>query len=481
MNRTLRLLPLALAGLALACGDSKAECPDENTVCETLCVDTRIDPNHCGGCDLACGPGFVCKESACACPEGEAVCGDRCVDTDTDPSHCGECGNPCGATEVCQAGACVPCTGEGCSCETCGGEACLDLRSDEANCGACGNACGTGTSCLGGVCAAGDLYAACYQAGTVRPFLRAGLAPQAPDTTGVGGPQSLALLPPGYLVVAGSADDRLWVIDRATMGTVGFAELGAGSLANQVLVREGRAYVIESGTNTVQVIDLADPANPVTVDEVTTEPGLNPYAAAFADDGTLWISLWPQGQVVAIPFAAAEPAAGTPVAIPTAGLEGAPFPAGVAVRGDTVYVTLNNLDPVSYQAAGNGRLARISRSTGEADPALLDLGAGCKNPGLPSLAGIDLWIPCAGTYDENFASNDDGALVRFDTTTAAVVATVATGDSPGRLSALGDGTVFLSNSASLDLLAVSPDGTVTAVPACSAATFEFVSDVLAVP
>jgi DNA-binding beta-propeller fold protein YncE len=480
MNRTLRLLPLVLAGLAAGCGSTKATCPSENTVCETVCVDTRIDPGHCGGCDLACGPGFVCIESACACPTGQSVCGDRCVDLATDPSHCGTCAIACGPTEVCQAGGCVPCTGAGCACETCGGASCLDLATDEANCGACGHVCGTGTSCLGGVCASGDLYASCYQGGTVRPFLQAGLTAGAPDATGLGGPQSLALLSPAYLLVVGGSDDQLSVIDRTTMGVVGTADLGAGSLANQVLVRDGKAYVVESGTNTVQAIGLADPAHPATAGEVSTGAGTNPYGAAFADDGTLWVSLWVTGQVVAIPFAEAQPVAGAPIAIPTAGLEGSPFPAGVAVRGDTVYVTLNNLGP-DYRAAGNGRLARISRSTGAAAPDLVDLGPGCKNPGFPMLAGADLWIPCAGTLDENWASNDDGALVRFDTTTNAVAGTVATGAAPGRLFALADGTVFLSNSGGLELLAVAPAGDVTRVAACPAATFEFVSDVLAVP
>ena len=479
MNRTLRPLLLALATLAVACGDSDPECPSENSVCETACVDTRIDPNHCGGCNLACGTGFVCKDSACVCPAAESICDDRCVDTANDPSHCGTCGNACGTTEVCQDGGCVPCTGEGCACETCGGTTCLDLRTDEANCGACGNACGTGTSCLGGVCAAGDLYATCFQAGTVRPFLQADLSPGQPDATGFGGPQSLALLPPGHLLVAGGVDNRLWVIDRETMDDVGFAELGVDARANQVLVRENRAYVIESGTNTVQVIDLTNPAAPATVDEVSTGDGTNPYFGAFAEDGTLWVSLWVSGQVVAIPFAAAEPAAGTPIAVPTAGLEGTPFPAGVAVQGNTVYVTLNNLGP-DYQAAGNGRLVRIDRGTGAADPALVDLGPGCKNPGHPAPAGTALWIPCAGTRDPNtYVSNDDGALVRFDTVTGTVVETVATGNAPSRVSVGADGHLFTA--AEPGFLAVDAGGTVTPVDACPAAAFEFVGDVLAVP
>lgn len=485
MNRTLRLLPLALAALAAGCGSSEASCPSENTVCETLCVDTRIDPLHCGGCDLACGPGFVCKDSACACPTGQSVCGDRCVDLATDPSHCGTCDLACGPTEVCQAGGCVPCTGAGCACETCGGESCLDLQTDEANCGACGTVCGAGTSCLGGVCAVGDLYASCLQGGTVRPFLQAGLTPGAPDATGFGMPQSLALLAPSHVLVAGGSDDQLSVIDRATMGVVGAADLGAGSGANQVLVRDGQAYVVESFTNTVQAIDLADPAHPATAGEVSTGAGTNPYGAAFADDGTLWVSLWVTGQVVSIPFAEAQPVAGAPIAVPTEGLEGSPFPAGVAVRGDTVYVTLNNLFPPGheqqYKAAGNGRLAVISRSTGVAAPNLVDLGPGCKNPGFPMLAGTTLWIPCAGTLDENWASNDDGGLVRFDTATNTVAATIATGASPSRLSALADGTVYLSNGGGLELLEVTPAGTVNRAAACTAATFEFVSDVLAVP
>ncbi len=116
-----------------ACGPTARHCEDDEycvagaCVCRpplTLvgddCVDTRADPEHCGGPGMACP---LCVDGACgaSCPAGTMDCEGGCVNVRSHPLHCGECGRPCGADELCLDGLCVdfvaaPCTSCPCGC-----------------------------------------------------------------------------------------------------------------------------------------------------------------------------------------------------------------------------------------------------------------------------------------------------------------------------------------------------------------------------
>lgn len=80
-------------------------CPDDKERCGEICIDPRIDNQHCGGCDHPCTGGASCVLGDCLCPAGEQRCEDRCVHLDADPDHCGECGHPC-KSGICVAGEC---------------------------------------------------------------------------------------------------------------------------------------------------------------------------------------------------------------------------------------------------------------------------------------------------------------------------------------------------------------------------------------
>ena len=439
----------------------------EGELCGEACVNTQTSNDHCGGCGNACPAGTACAGGGCACVTGE-LCGEACVDTATDEANCGGCGITCAADQTCEAGGCICTVGTAC------GEACVDVEADEANCGGCGVACGAGEQCLGGTCARGDLYAACFQAGTVVPFLKASDTQTAPATAGLGGPQALALLGDDHVLLAGGLDVTLHVIARSTMAVVATEDLGTDSCPNFVAVRGTRAYVVKSCVNTVQVVELADPLNPTTVDEVSTGAGTFPQAGAFDASGTLWVSLLATNQVVGIDFAGAAGVAGTPVALPDP--EGVNAnPSGVAVVGGSVWVAQSNLD-ASYAPAGPARRARIDAATGAADAALVDLGS-CQNAGFAATDGALVYVPCAGDFSGN------GEVAVLDPATSTVVRRVATGGAPGRVSVDGSraGFFYASDSLSASLLAVDAQDAVAAVAACAAAAFEFVADVLVVP
>jgi hypothetical protein len=55
--------------------DDASECEGEMPlVCDDRCVDTASNPNHCGGCDIACDPGEACLNGTCACPCSAGAC-----------------------------------------------------------------------------------------------------------------------------------------------------------------------------------------------------------------------------------------------------------------------------------------------------------------------------------------------------------------------------------------------------------------------
>ncbi|AKU92298.1 hypothetical protein [Vulgatibacter incomptus] len=494
-TRTLFFLSALAAALAVAgCSDGAAVCKAPDLVCGDTCVDPNVDPNNCGGCGIACGGNFVCSDGACVCPSGKTDCEGRCVDTRSDSRNCGGCGVVCEAGTFCLDGACgcsgddCACDGDDCACEgdDCGcpgeicGDVCTNTSSDELNCGGCGIACGNGQHCLAGICASGNLYAACFHTGQVVPFLKDTNQRSGGVAQGIGGPQSLALLGDRYVVSVGSSDSKLYVFDRATMHLMSsmlLAETGS-QMPDQVIMKGNRAVVVNSGVNTVQVVDLSNPAAPKSVYEVSTGEGTNPIAAAFDEKGTLWVTLWLTGEVIPVELGQNAGVAGTPIALPKP--EGNAFPSGVAVVGDTVYAALNNLGG-DWNPAGNGRLATVSIATGETG--MIDLGPTCTNAGFAVVDGHKVLVACTGTYGQA-----NGEVAVYDTD-AGTVEHLPTGGAPARLSVdpHKPGFFYVADSAGLSYLAFDADKEMAAIQACvefcpwDEVSCEFVADVLVAP
>jgi len=469
----LRLLPLLFVLFLAACTEGAAECPESNTVCSGQCTNLAVDRFNCGGCGIVCGGDFQCIDGGCACLPGQTACEDTCTNLDNDVRNCGACGNACAAGQQCVDGACS----EGCDGTLCAvgeEELCVDTETNADHCGACGNACPDGTSCLGGVCALGDLYASCATEGSVVPLIKASNTIVSPRATGIDSPQALALLGDSYVLAAGGLDNVLYVFDRATMGKVG--EITVATVPNQILVRGQRAYVISSGENLVHVIDLTDPAAPKTADQVALGAGVNPMGGAFDESGTLWISSWLSSRLHSVDFSGNLGVAGEPIELDTTGVEGTPYPTGVAVVGDTVYVSLNNLDE-NYQPAGNGRLATFERSSGERG--MIDLGATCTNPGFMAVRGTEIYVACTDSYVS-------GEVAVVDAESAQVVRRLATGGAPARV-ALDEGRpgfVYVADAAGRGFFAIDESGeeaTIEKVDVCPEAAWEFNTDVLVVP
>jgi Stigma-specific protein, Stig1/Fibrinogen beta and gamma chains, C-terminal globular domain len=143
----------ALGTLLLgACGDdSGPQCQQPSQDCSGVCVNTQLDPSHCGSCDNECAAGEVCDEGVCssACVGGTTECDGLCVDTQVDPSYCGDCNTVCGANEVCSAGSCgMECVGGTTECDG----LCVDTQVDPSYCGDCNTVCGANEVCSAGSC-----------------------------------------------------------------------------------------------------------------------------------------------------------------------------------------------------------------------------------------------------------------------------------------------------------------------------------------
>lgn len=96
-------------------------CVDGARVCDGVCRDLRVDPQHCGACNKKCAPSATCNTDfqgsrciECGSEPNRSdgrrrLCGwHNCVPIDYDHENCGDCGVRCPADSVCHGGICVP-------------------------------------------------------------------------------------------------------------------------------------------------------------------------------------------------------------------------------------------------------------------------------------------------------------------------------------------------------------------------------------
>jgi hypothetical protein len=120
------------------CGPNEAE--RDIKCCNGLLIGVSSDQENCGGCGVRCGADEVCVDRQCQCsgtqrrsaagdasscddcPDGRTRCGGVCVDTKWDQNHCGGCyaANPdnlsCCNGALCPQG--MPCHNGVCTCGT---------------------------------------------------------------------------------------------------------------------------------------------------------------------------------------------------------------------------------------------------------------------------------------------------------------------------------------------------------------------------
>ncbi|HEX8703339.1 MAG TPA: MXAN_6577-like cysteine-rich protein [Myxococcaceae bacterium] len=521
----------ALGWLMAGCPAEGVDCGEALTQCGDACVDTSSSDSHCGACGTRCALAQVCVEGSCQCQAGATLCGSQCVLTQSDPANCGGCagqgGRVCATGEVCESGQCkVACdlaTSSRC------GDACVNLQTDANHCGTCGQACGNAQSCKAGVCSY-DVVAACFNTGQV-VGIQAGSDIKGPNVPLGDRPQSLARMQDVLLVL-----DAATKLRQARLTDYGRLneEVSTGSAPNQVLARDPFVYVINSTSNTLLTFERRNAAKPQPVNGTRFPDGLglspvasldfgantNPFAMALLGN-ELWVTLYGNllgdttrgGKVARVSLAdpgkptILEPSVELPTGAalqPFPGSNPIPAPAGLVVHRGSIYVTLNNLDPSTFNPGGPGLLAKINPTTRQVST--VALGEGCLNAGWAASVGNKLLVSCAGkaTYDSNFnlVSVEKTGLVLLDEQDVVVATyTLACPEgsgstcplpSAGRFSVAGNRAYLGDNNAGrLFVIEVSGNqllerrglgaGAQPAILACPAQGFSLVGDVVAIP
>lgn len=314
------------------------------------------------------------------------------------------------------------------------GSSCVDLSSTSAHCGACGAACGNGQTCVEGTCrncssgvCTDDVIATCFNTGQVVGIQSASDF-KGPNVQLGDRPFTAARMQDVLLVV--DAAKKLREARLADYATLPEAP-ATGDAPNQVLVGDPYVYVLNSGSNTLLVLQRKTEPGPLT--EGTRFPqglGLEPVASVdfgantnpfgMARFGTdLWVTLYGNlggdvsagGKVARVDLADPHhPKLITPYLQLPGGEALHPFPSGnpipspsgITVLRGQLYVALNNLDPNTYGSGGPGLVARINPQTQEVK--YLPLGDNCLNAGWLAPVGNKLLVSCSGqaTYDASF-------------------------------------------------------------------------------
>jgi hypothetical protein len=527
-------LAMAVAALGLlmaGCPAEGVDCGDALEECGGACVDTSSDDRNCGACGASCAQAQVCAEGSCQCQAGATLCGSQCSLTQSDPANCGGCagqgGQVCATGEVCEAGQCkVACdlsTSSRC------GNACVNLRTDANHCGACGQSCGNAKSCKAGVCSY-DIVAACFNTGQV-VGIQAGSDLKGPNVPLGDRPQSMARMQDLLLVLDAATKMRQ---ARLTDYSKLSDEVGTGSAPNQVLVNDPYVYVISSTSNTLLTFIRTNEAKAQPINGTRFPDGFGMVAVASLDFGAntnpfamarlgdqLWVSLYGNllgdasagGKVAIVSLAnpsrptLAQPAVDLPTGAalqPFPGSNPIPTPAGLAAHRGSLYVTLNNLDPSTFNPGGPGLLAKINPSTRQVTA--IHLGTGCLNAGWAAPVGDKLLVSCSGqaTYDSNFnllAVEKTGLVLLDEQDAVAATYTLACPagsvsacplPSAGRFSVAGNRAYLGDNNAGrVFVIEVSGNqlierrglgtGAQPAILACPAQGFSLVGDVVAIP
>jgi len=192
---------------------------------------------------------------------------------------------------------------------------------------------------------------------------------------------------------------------------------------NQIVVRDTLAYVIASGTDEIQIIDLN---SETTVDFISLEPWSNPYWMVFLDDRFAYVTNWVTGTVAKVDVINRTVVDEEPVGL---------SPEGVIIRDFKLYIAITAFDQQTYQF-GQGQVV-VFDTWGDTVLAALNVGT---NP--QYLAGDTLGrihVVCTGDYWSSF-----GMIYIIDPGIDAVVDSFSVGGSPGNITIGPDNTAYIA-------------------------------------
>jgi len=218
---------------------------------------------------------------------------------------------------------------------------------------------------------------------------------------------------------SGETLDRIDVATGAVTRNVLTLGTDINSYPNQIVVRDTLAYVVLSGTDEIQVIDVrAD----TTVGWIPLPDGSNPYWMGFLDDRYFYVSLLVGNSLAKIDALTRQVVKTTPVG---------QAPEGVLAFDDKIFAAITAYDFQTW-TWGQGKVAVYDPQT---DTVVAEIAVG-KNPQFLDFDRLGrIHVVCTGNY-----GNIVGAVYIIDPVTYGVIDSIPIGGQPGQLS-IGPGDI----------------------------------------
>ena len=195
------------------------------------------------------------------------------------------------------------------------------------------------------------------------------------------------------------------------------------SYPSQIVIVDSLAYVLNSGTDEIQIIDL----NAVsTLGYVNTGSGSNPYWMEFYDQRYLYITLWVDGALVRFDMESGLLDGSWPIG---------PSPEGILIHDHKVYVAVTAFNQSNW-TFGQGRVAVFDTQT---EQFVADIPVG-KNPQYLARDGAGrIHVVCTGDYYSAF-----GMVYIIEPDVDSVLDSIQIGGFPGAITMGSDNLAYMA-------------------------------------
>ncbi len=215
-----------------------------------------------------------------------------------------------------------------------------------------------------------------------------------------------------FYVVNGLDESLGWV--EYETGEFETESVTLGNIPNDVFATETSLYVVNSGYNTLQIIDRQ---TMTTIREIELTGAANPYSVVVYDNRYAAVTGWLSNSLTIVDLESNS--------VDTTFVVGL-SPQAVAFHNDLIYVLNTGL---AFPIYGDGLLKRYNKTTFE----LVDSVVVGMNSQAMEFIGDELHIVCTGNYDDV-----SGSVDIVDLMSMTVEATIPLGGSPGAISAAGN-------------------------------------------
>jgi YVTN family beta-propeller protein len=193
-----------------------------------------------------------------------------------------------------------------------------------------------------------------------------------------------------------------------------------GTYPNQIVIRDDRAYIVNSGSANLQILDITTNQE---VGSVDLGSGSNPWSIAIVDNAKAYVSLFVSDQVAVLDLVGNQVIKTLPVG---------KSPEGIAVAQNKLYVCNTGYEFSNY---GEGTVSVIST---ENDSLINTITVGTN----PQVIGLDeegeLHVICTGNF-----LDETGKVYIIDPEYDVVTDSIKIGGSPGFLTFAPNGKAYL--------------------------------------